>query len=175
MNINWKLRLNPTTVAGIATAIAALAMTLAQTMGVTLPFAENDLIAFITAVITVIAFVVNAIAVINDPTTKGLDDSARALEYEKPHDDEAVTKSEFTSADFDKFLNTTEESYTGELPKTTKFIRLKGHTIYWGTEKPIRANKGDYFLDQLDSDLIYQWDGSRWISSNLYAIINEGF
>lgn len=175
MNINWKLRLNTATIAGIATAVAALVMTLAQTMGVTLPFVENDLVAFITAVITVIAFVVNAIAVINDPTTKGLDDSERALEYEKPHDDEAVPVSQFTAEDFDKFLNTTEEAYSGSVQKNLKFIRLKGHTIYWGAQKPNAGNKGDYFLDQLDHDMIYQYDGQRWIKSDMYGIVSEGF
>ena len=175
MNINWKLRLNPTTIAGIATAVAALVMTLAQTLGVTLPFVENDLVAFITAVITVIAFVVNIIAVIHDPTTKGLDDSERALEYEKPHDDEAVPTSQFTEADFEKFYNTTEEVQTGAVPRTLKFMRLKGHTIFWGAQKPDRANKGDYFLDQLDNEMIYQYDGEQWIKSNMYGIVNEGF
>ena len=175
MNINWKLRLNPTTIAGIAAAVAALVMTLAQTLGVTLPFVENDLIAFITAVITVIAFVVNTIAVINDPTTKGLDDSTRALEYEKPHDDAAMPVSQFTESDFQKFFNTTEEAYTGAIPKNLKFIRLKGHTIYWGAQKPATANKGDYFLDQLDHDMMYQYDGQRWVKSDMYATVNEGF
>lgn len=174
MNINWKLRLNTTTIAGIAAAVAGLIVMLAQAFGFSLPFGESDLIAFITAVITVICFMVNTIAVINDPTTKGLDDSERALEYDKPHDDAATPQGNFTSADFEKFLNTTEEERTGAIPKSTKFIRLKGHTIYWGTEKPTVANKGDYYIDQLNSDLIYQYDGNKWVASNLYAIVNEG-
>lgn len=175
MNINWKLRLNATTIAGIAAALAGLIVMLAQAFGFSLPFGESDLIAFITAVITVICFAVNTIAVVNDPTTKGLDDSERALEYDKPHDDTATPQSNFTSADFDRFLNTTEEAYTGQVQRNLKFIRLRGHTIYWGAEKPSTANKGDYFLDQLDGDLIYQYDGAQWIKSNQYAIINEGF
>lgn|GEM_PF-969995 len=175
MNINWKLRLNTTTIAGIAAALAGLIVMLAQTFGYELPFAENDLVAFITAVITVICFGVNTIAVIHDPTTKGLDDSERALEYEKPHDDEAVPVSQFTEADFQKFFNTTEEAYTGAVPKNLKFIRLKGHTIYWGAQKPNTGNKGDYFLDQLDHDMMYQYDGQRWVKSDMYATVNEGF
>ena len=173
MNINWKLRLNPTTIAGIATAVAAMVMALAQTLGVTLPFVENDLVAFITAVITVVAFVVNTIAVINDPTTKGLDDSERALSYDAPHDDEAFNP-EFSNADIQKFLNTTEESYKGEIPKSLSFIRMRGHTIYWGTQRPGKANKSDYYLDRSNNDLIYQWDGTQWVASTEYAIINEG-
>ena len=175
MNINWKLRLNATTIAGIAAALAGLIFVLAQAIGIQLPFAQNDLVALITATITIIAFVINTIAVVNDPTTKGLDDSERALEYDKPHDDTATPQSNFTSADFDRFLNTTEEAYTGQVQRSLKFIRLRGHTIYWGAEKPATANKGDYFLDQLDSDLIYQYDGAKWIKSNQYAIVNEGF
>ena len=174
MKINWKLRLNTTTIAGIAAALAGLIFVLAQAIGIQLPFAENDLVALITATITIIAFVINTIAVVNDPTTKGLDDSERALEYDKPHDDTAVPQGNFTATDFEKFLNTTEEERTGAIPKSTKFIRLKGHTIYWGTEKPTVANKGDYYIDQLNSDLIYQYDGNKWVASNLYAIVNEG-
>ena len=175
MNINWKLRLNATTIAGIAAALAGLIVMLAQVFGYELPFAENDLVAFITAVITVICFGVNIISVIHDPTTKGLGDSERALEYEKPHDDEAVPDSQFTEADFEKFYNTTEEVQTGAVPRTLKFMRLKGHTIFWGAQKPDRANKGDYFLDQLDNEMIYQYDGEQWIKSNMYGIVNEGF
>lgn len=173
MNINWKLRLNPTTIAGIATAVAAMVMALAQTLGVTLPFMENDLVAFVTAVITVIAFVVNTIAVINDPTTKGLDDSAKALSYDAPHDDGAFNP-DFSNADIQKLLNTTEEAYKGEIPKTLKFIRMREHTIYWGTQRPGKANKGDYYIDELNHGLIYQWDGTQWVASKEYAIINEG-
>lgn len=174
MNINWKLRLNATTIAGIAAAVAGLIVMLAQVMGVQLPFAESELVAFVSAVITVIAFIINAIAVVNDPTTKGLDDSAKALSYEKPHDDAGFNPN-FTKADIQRLLNTTEEAYTGQVQRNLKFIRLRGHTIYWGAEKPSTANKGDYFLDQLDGDLIYQYDGAQWIKSNQYAIINEGF
>lgn len=173
MNINWKLRLNTATIAGIAAAIAGLIMALAQAMGFTLPFAENDLLAFITAVITVIAFVINAIAVVNDPTTKGLDDSERALSYDTPHDDNAFNPA-FSNTDIQKFLNTTEESYKGEIPKSLSFIRMRGHTIYWGTQRPGKANKGDYYLDELNHALIYQWDGSEWVASSEYAIISEG-
>lgn len=173
MNINWKLRLNATTIAGIAAALAGLIVMLAQAIGIQLPFAENDLVALITATITIIAFVINTIAVVNDPTTKGLDDSAKALSYEEPHDDAGFNPN-FTKADIQRLLNTTEESYKGEIPKILKFIRMKGHTIYWGAQAPNKANKGDYFLDQLDNDLIYQFDGTRWIPSNEYAIIQEG-
>jgi len=173
MNINWKLRLNTATIAGIAAALAGLIMALAQAMGFTLPFAENDLLAFITAVITVIAFVINAIAVVNDPTTKGLDDSERALSYDTPHDDNAFNP-DFSNADIQKFLNTTEEAYKGEIPKSLSFIRMRGHTIYWGTQRPGKANEGDYYLDELNHALIYQWDGSEWVPSNEYAIISEG-
>ena len=173
MNINWKLRLNTATIAGIAAAIAGLVVVLAQALGFTLPFAENDLVAFITAVITVIAFVINAIAVVNDPTTKGLDDSERALSYDTPHDDNAFNPV-FSNTDIQKFLNTTEESYKGEIPKSLSFIRMRGHTIYWGTQRPGKANKGDYYLDRSNNDLIYQWDGTQWVASSEYAIINEG-
>lgn len=171
MNINWKLRIqNPATLTALIAALVAFVYQVLSVLGITTTIDQSFFVQLGGLAVTLLV----SMGIIVDPTTAGLDDSARALAYDTTHNDEEK-KTEFTAADFDKFLNTTEESYTGELPKTTKFIRLKGHTIYWGTEKPIRANKGDYFLDQIDSDLIYQWDGSKWVSSNLYAIINEGF
>ena len=171
MNINWKLRIqNPATLTALIAALVAFVYQVLSVLGITTTIDQSFFVQLGGLAVTLLV----SMGIIVDPTTAGLDDSDRALAYDTTHND-TEKKAEFTAADFDKFLNTTEESYTGELPKATKFIRLKGHTIYWGAEKPIRANKGDYFLDQLDSDLIYQWDGSRWISSNLYAIINEGF
>ena len=170
MNINWKLRLNPATIAGIATGLAGLVFMIASQYGYKLPFAENELIAFITTLITILAFIINEIAVLTDPTTKGISDSAQAMQYDSPRDD---TIGEFTQSDIEKFLNTTEESFTGQIPDTVKFVRLKGHTIYWGSQMPARANRGDYYLDRADHDLIYQFDGRQWVKSNLYAIIND--
>lgn len=170
MNINWKLRMNPATIAGIATGVAGLIFALASQYGYQLPFAENDLIAFITTGITILAFIINQIGVLQDPTTKGISDSAQAMLYDEPRDD---TVGDFTQADIDKFLNTTEEKFSGEIPDTTHFIRMKGHTIYWGSQMPGRANKGDYYLDRSDSDMIYQYDGTQWVKSNIYAIVND--
>ena len=170
MNINWKLRMNPATIAGIATGVAGLIFMIASQYGYQLPFAENDLVAFITTGITIVAFIINQISVLQDPTTKGISDSAQAMLYDSPRDD---TVGDFTQADIQKFLNTTEEKITGEIADSTHFIRMKGHTIYWGSQMSNAANKGDYFIDKSNHDLIYQHDGQQWIQSNLYAIVND--
>lgn len=71
--INWKLRFkNKATL----TAIIATAILLAQQLGIKLP--EN-----ISAIVNTILSILTLLGIINDPTTKGLSDSERALNYEK--------------------------------------------------------------------------------------------
>lgn len=88
MGINWKVRIrNKQFWLSIIPAILLLAQAVASVFGYELDFAEIN-----TKLLAVIesAFVVLAIlGIVNDPTTKGLGDSARALDYEVPHDDTA--------------------------------------------------------------------------------------
>lgn len=88
MNINWKVRVkNPVFWANLAAAIvlpilAYLGLSWedmtswAGLGGVLLEAVKNPVI--------LVSVVVSVWNLINDPTTKGLSDSARALDYEKP-------------------------------------------------------------------------------------------
>lgn len=77
MKINWKLRFkNKATLA----AIVATAILLAQQLGFKLPDNIND-VANTSLTLLVL------IGVVNDPTTSGISDSKRALDYYKPSED----------------------------------------------------------------------------------------
>lgn len=169
--MNWKLRLqNPTTLTALIAALVAFIYQVLSVLGITAPIDQSFFVQLGGLVVTMLV----TMGVIVDPTTKGIEDSSMALSYETPNDDKVYQKN-FTESDIEKFLNTTEEHFTGQIPKNLKFIRLKGHTIYWGAQKPTTAKKGDYFLDQMNNDLIYQFDGEKWETSNMYAIVKEGF
>ena len=74
MKINWKLRFkNKATLA----AIVATAILLAQQLGFKLPDNINDVA---NAALTLLVL----LGVVNDPTTAGLSDSKRALDYQEP-------------------------------------------------------------------------------------------
>ena len=168
--MNWKLRLqNPATLTALIAAAVAFVYQVLSVLGITAPIDQSFFVQMGGLIVTILV----SLGIIVDPTTKGIDDSARAMEYEKPHDDEAFNPA-FSNADIQKFLNTTKEAYKGEIPKSLSFIRMRGHTIYWGTQRPGKANKNDYYLDRSNNDLIYQWDGTQWVASSEYAIINEG-
>ena len=171
MNINWKLRANPATIAGIATGIAGLIFTLASQYGYQLPFEQNDLIVFITTCITILAFVINQIGVLTDPTTAGLSDSDRALKYDEPHDDSATPVSDFKQSDIEKFFNTTQEMYESKTP--VNLMKVWGRSIYWGTVRPSRANEGDIWMDESDHHRVYKWQNERWIKTESFGIVNE--
>ena len=82
-NINWKVRVkNKAFWVAIIPAVLLLVQAVSAVFGYTLDFTElnTKLLAVVEA-----AFVVLAIlGIVNDPTTKGLGDSERALTYEEP-------------------------------------------------------------------------------------------
>ena len=86
MNINWQVRIrNKAFWLAIIPAVLLLIQAVAAVFGYTLDFTElnTKLLAVVEA-----AFVVLVIlGIVNDPTTKGIADSKRALGYEEPHDD----------------------------------------------------------------------------------------
>lgn len=86
--INWAVRVkNRQFWLALIPAILLLIQAVAAVFGYTLDFTElnTKLLAVVEA-----AFVVLAIlGIVNDPTTKGIADSARALSYDEPHDDTA--------------------------------------------------------------------------------------
>lgn len=93
MHINWKVRLkHPTFWIGLIGAVgtpilAYLGITAADlttwgSVGNAMAAAATNPYLLGLVVLSVLSF----LGVVNDPTTKGLNDSARALTYEEPHD-----------------------------------------------------------------------------------------
>ena len=87
MNINWKVRLkNKNFWLAIIPALLLLIQAVAKVFGYSLDLGEtgNALLTVVNAAFAVLAI----LGVVNDPTTKGLSDSERALEYKEPHADD---------------------------------------------------------------------------------------
>lgn len=86
MKINWNVRLkNKNFWLALVPALALLFQAFADIFGIKLEFGEtiDKILVFINVLF---AFLV-LIGIVNDPTTVGLGDSTRALEYEEPHED----------------------------------------------------------------------------------------
>lgn len=84
--INWKVRvLNKTFWLTLVPALALLLQTFLAVFGVKLELGEtiDKLLVFINALFAVLMIV----GIVNDPTTAGLTDSTRALEYHEPSED----------------------------------------------------------------------------------------
>ena len=82
--INWKVRLgNKAFWLAIIPALLVLAQSVGAVFGYTLDFGElgNKLAAVIEAVFMVLAL----LGIVNDPTTRGLCDSERAMGYQEPN------------------------------------------------------------------------------------------
>lgn len=85
--INWKVRAkNKTFWIAIIPAVIVLIMAIASIFGITIDLSElqGKLIAVVEAVFVVLGI----LGIVVDPTTKGVSDSARALEYTEPKGDE---------------------------------------------------------------------------------------
>ena len=83
MKINWKVRIrNKAFWLSMVPAALLLVQAGAAVFGYTLDFGElgNRLISFVNAAFAVMAL----LGIVNDPTTAGVKDSARALTYERP-------------------------------------------------------------------------------------------
>ena len=84
--INWKVRvLNKTFWVTLVPALALLLQTFLAVFNVQLELGEtiDKLLVFINALFAVFVIV----GVVNDPTTAGLTDSSRALNYTEPNED----------------------------------------------------------------------------------------
>ena len=84
--INWKVRiLNKSFWLTLVPALALLLQTFLAVFGIKLELGEtiDKLLVFINALFVVLVIV----GVVNDPTTAGLTDSTRALEYHEPSKD----------------------------------------------------------------------------------------
>lgn len=84
--INWKVRvLNKTFWLTLVPALALLLQTFLAVFNIRLELGEtiDKLLVFINALFGVLIIV----GIVNDPTTAGLTDSSRALEYHEPSED----------------------------------------------------------------------------------------
>ncbi len=81
MKINWKVRLrNPAWVTSLLAMIVSTVYQLLAMFDVAPALTEDALMQAIAAAVQLLTLM----GVLIDPTTKGLGDSARALEYERP-------------------------------------------------------------------------------------------
>lgn len=82
MKINWKLRFkNPITLISLLTLIIELVYQIFAILGFVPSVSENQAIQIVTLVVNLLA----TLGILTDPTTKGLSDSERAMEYEEPN------------------------------------------------------------------------------------------
>ena len=82
--VNWKVRFkNKAFWIALIPALLTLAQKILSVFGIAFDFTVlgNQLIEIVNALFLVLAIV----GIINDPTTAGLSDSARALKYEEPN------------------------------------------------------------------------------------------
>ena len=81
MKINWKVRLrNPVFWLTLIPAVAAFAYTFLGCFGIVPSISEDTLVNACTAIVMALS----TIGVLVDPTTKGVNDSDRALSYDDP-------------------------------------------------------------------------------------------
>lgn len=81
MNINWRLRFkNKATLTALASALVVFVAQVAAALGVELPVGQEQAMALVTALLTVLA----ALGVVVDPTTSGVGDSDEALQRTTP-------------------------------------------------------------------------------------------
>lgn len=81
MKLNLKVRMkNPVFWLTMIPALASCVYTILGLFGVVPSISEDTLINALTAIITALT----TLGVLTDPTTKGMSDSSRAMEYSKP-------------------------------------------------------------------------------------------
>lgn len=84
MKINWKVRLkNKTWLASMLAVIVAFAYNVLSMLDVAPAITQDTVMQAINTVLLILA----GLGVIVDPTTAGIEDSNRAMTYEKPNDD----------------------------------------------------------------------------------------
>lgn len=81
MNINWVLRLkNKTTLTALIAAALAFGYQVAGILGVVPPVAQDELAQAAMLLVNILV----ALGVVVDPTTAGIGDSKRAMNYTEP-------------------------------------------------------------------------------------------
>lgn len=83
MKINWKLRIkNKSTAVALIGCIVAFLYQLLGILGITAPIAEEQVTQLVGLAINLLV----AVGVVVDPTTKGVADSDKAMNYPKPRE-----------------------------------------------------------------------------------------
>ena len=86
MNINWTVRVkNRQFWLAFIPAVLLLIQAVAAVFGYTLDFTQLN--TKLLAVVEAAFLLLTLLGIVNDPTTKGIGDSQRALAYEEPHED----------------------------------------------------------------------------------------
>ena len=81
MNINWKLRLqNKTTLTTLILAIIAFVYQVLGIFGIVPGIDQNTMVNTCVLIINLLV----AVGIVGDPTTAGISDSTKALEYTEP-------------------------------------------------------------------------------------------
>lgn len=89
MKINWKLRLqNKFTLSALISAVVVFVYEVAGALGFVLPVSQEQVLSAVAALLAVLV----ALGVVVDPTTKGIDDSNRAMNYGEPAPNVKETK-----------------------------------------------------------------------------------
>lgn len=81
MKINWKLRLkNKTTLLALVAGVVSLVYIVLGILGIVPPVAEDQIMEIVAAILNALAL----LGVVVDPTTSGVNDSERAMDYQEP-------------------------------------------------------------------------------------------
>ncbi|MBQ0078367.1 MAG: phage holin [Eubacterium sp.] len=81
MQINWKLRIkNKVTLTAIVAVIIGVVYTVLSWCGIVPPVEQEEILKCAAAIIEILIL----LGIVVDPTTEGLNDSDRAMQYEDP-------------------------------------------------------------------------------------------
>lgn len=82
MKINWKLRLqNKATLTAIVLSLISLIYQVLGLFNIIPPISESEVVNIVGMIINLLVL----LGVVIDPTTEGIDDSIRAMNYEEPY------------------------------------------------------------------------------------------
>lgn len=85
MNLKLRLKNKTTLIAIVATTVAFLYQ-IAGILGIALPISEDQVIQAAGLLINLLV----GLGILVDPTTEGIKDSARAMDYDQPHSDKEL-------------------------------------------------------------------------------------
>ena len=164
--INWKLRLNPTTITGIVSDIVAFIVMFCASVGVELPFGASQLTAIVAFVVGYVLLMFNVIAVFVDPTTEGWDDSVDAMMYEVPR----PTGMSATKTKTAEEVETLKAIRQANDPDKS-FVMIDDSAIYLSDEAPARAKDSDIWIHD---GAVYWFAEGDWQKTKSFGAIVKG-